>query len=357
MCKRTLAAGFTRSYELYPSAEAVMDINGSYTYEELEKRSNRLAHKLVEMGLAGCRVAVIMPRTREFVTAVLAANKAGAAYVPIEPDYAAGRVANIYEDAGFKAILTDRGALQPSVRTVCSQIPDDHILYVSEIAENGGNTEHIDNSDVEGECVLLYTSGSTGKPKGVIHSGHFFDLDPIIDKAGYKDQKMNFASLARFTFLASIFMGMPLFTGGAFYVLNEDESINMGAMNDIIQAHSIDGAFMPPKLAYSFFSMYPDSGLKFLFMAGEAMLQVPDTEAALYNLYGATEAGAVLINTVHRGEKSGLLGVPVYDDAIIYLLDEKGSVITENNKKGELCISSRAMSLGYSNLPELNHEK
>ncbi|GHF53719.1 amino acid adenylation domain-containing protein/non-ribosomal peptide synthase protein (TIGR01720 family) [Amycolatopsis bartoniae] len=132
-----------------PGAVAVLDGDTTLTYGELDRRANRLAHRLVARG-AGPeeRVAVLLPNSAELLVALLAVLKSGAAFVPVDPAYPPDRIAYLLEDAKPKVVLDSRESIMdtdglPEHEPVVPLRPD-HPAYV------------------------IYTSGSTGRPKGVV---------------------------------------------------------------------------------------------------------------------------------------------------------------------------------------------
>ncbi|MFD9179399.1 amino acid adenylation domain-containing protein, partial [Streptomyces diastaticus] len=136
-----------------PRAVALSHDGTTLTYAELARRSDQLAHRLLELG-AGPerRVGISLPRTPDLVIAALAVLKTGAAYVPLDPEYPAGRLQHMAADSG--ALLTVDGALIADALTAEAG-PVPHPLLSPENA-----------------AYVIYTSGSTGKPKGVVVPHH-----------------------------------------------------------------------------------------------------------------------------------------------------------------------------------------
>ncbi|ELB87500.1 non-ribosomal peptide synthetase, partial [Rhodococcus wratislaviensis IFP 2016] len=131
---------------------AVVSGSVELTPAELDDRTNRLAHHLIERGLGpGDVVAVLLPRSVEWVTALWAVTRTGAAFVPIDPTYPESRVAHILADSGARAVLTD-----------------------SDMQHLGDNPSPVADADrvrplrVDDPAYVIYTSGSTGTPKGVV---------------------------------------------------------------------------------------------------------------------------------------------------------------------------------------------
>ncbi|SFW88822.1 non-ribosomal peptide synthase domain TIGR01720/amino acid adenylation domain-containing protein [Amycolatopsis australiensis] len=126
---------------------AVSDHRVSLSHRELDVRANRLAHRLIAAGAGPeTRVAVLLPRSADLLVALLAVLKTGAAYVPVDPGYPAGRIAYMLEDARPVCVVDDVDA---------PGFPD----HAPEVA-----------LDPEHPAYVIYTSGSTGRPKGVVVS-------------------------------------------------------------------------------------------------------------------------------------------------------------------------------------------
>jgi non-ribosomal peptide synthetase component F len=98
---------FEQQAQRTPSATAVEHENRGLTYDDLNRRSNRLAHHLRKSGVKPeIRVAICLERSREMIVALLAALKAGAAYVPLDPAYPAERLHFMLKDSGATLLLT-----------------------------------------------------------------------------------------------------------------------------------------------------------------------------------------------------------------------------------------------------------
>ncbi len=150
------------------AAPAVAHGTTALTYADLNARANRLARHLVGLGAGPERlVAVAVPRSVDLVVALFAVLKAGAAYLPIEPDHPAERIAFVFADA--------RPCLTLTTTALADGLPDDVPRVLVDTDPAGDNAEH-DLSDVDcagprfgsAPAYVIYTSGSTGRPKGVV---------------------------------------------------------------------------------------------------------------------------------------------------------------------------------------------
>ena len=149
-----------------PDATAIVFANDSLTYSELDARANQLAHHLRDLGAGpDVLVGVQVERSLDMVVAVLGVQKAGAAYVPLDPAYPVDRIRLMVEDSGAPIVVT-----QAHLRDATSS-------YEAEIVYIDGDTEEIARRPVNAPdtgvnsrnlAYVIYTSGSTGRPKGVM---------------------------------------------------------------------------------------------------------------------------------------------------------------------------------------------
>ncbi|MEV6118897.1 condensation domain-containing protein, partial [Streptomyces sp. NPDC052109] len=168
----TLPGLFEAQVARTPDAVAVVFEGVEVSYAELDGRANRLARLLVGRGVGpGSVVAVALERGVELVVALLAVVKAGAAYVPVDPEYPAGRIAVVLEDAGPAAVVTV-GAFGAVVSAGVPVVVLDDPAVAGELAGLAGTAPGV--GVVSGDAAyVMFTSGSTGRPKGVVvtHEG------------------------------------------------------------------------------------------------------------------------------------------------------------------------------------------
>ncbi|MBV4551044.1 non-ribosomal peptide synthase/polyketide synthase [Pseudomonas sp. SWRI102] len=153
-----------RQAQSTPDALAVTFAKTRLSYSELDGRANRLAHKLIELGVGPeVRVGVAMPRSEQLLIALLAVLKAGGAYVPLDPDYPAERVAYMLDDSRARVLLTEQAvAATLTVPAGTEVLLLDRIELTSYPLKPPVIAVTPDNL-----AYVIYTSGSTGKPKGV----------------------------------------------------------------------------------------------------------------------------------------------------------------------------------------------
>ncbi|MFD6423675.1 amino acid adenylation domain-containing protein [Streptomyces sp. NPDC060198] len=172
-----------------PDTVAIVHGDRSWTYRELDVRANRLAHALLARGLrAEDVVAVVTGRGLGWAAAVLAVLKAGGAYLPVDPEWPAERMATTLTRAACTHVLTDPGSATHVDRALAS-LPGTHRLLVPDITDRPGDDRPGDDASPGVEvgpdqlAYVFFTSGSTGEPKGAMceHAGFLNHLFAKID--------------------------------------------------------------------------------------------------------------------------------------------------------------------------------
>ena len=168
----TLVTLFTDQVARTPRAVALIGAGEELTYEELDRRAERVARRLQADGVGPeVAVGVLLERTPDLVAALLGVLKAGGFYVPLDPAYPEARVAFMLADSRARRVLTReglRGRLPQAdaVRAICLDSPD-RTDRANRTAEPGGGAKREAAPLPESLAYLIYTSGSTGRPKGV----------------------------------------------------------------------------------------------------------------------------------------------------------------------------------------------
>ena len=160
----TVVARFGAQARRTPDAPALIAGGETVSYAELDRRANRLAHRLRAAGIGPeSRVGLLLDRSASMVAALLGVLKAGGAYVPLDPAYPADRIRFMVEDAGLALVLADAG---PALRFPGLGVP---VLPPDACADEGwADTAPAGTIHGDGAAYVIYTSGSTGLPKGVV---------------------------------------------------------------------------------------------------------------------------------------------------------------------------------------------
>ncbi|BEN51580.1 non-ribosomal peptide synthetase [Serratia marcescens] len=341
-----------------PQAIALIQDAQRLSYAQLNARANRLAHRLIERGVQpGDRVAVRLARSIELVCAQLAVIKAGAAYVPIDPQLPAARQAWIADDSGACLMLTDAiGDEEIPQLTVEDREAEDH---------NGNPALRVSSGAT---AYIMYTSGSTGTPKGVMtpHQG----ITRLVRNNRYAafdaDDRIAFAANPAFD-ASTMEVWAALLNGGALVVIAPEVMMEAERLATELQRHRITTLFLTTAL----FNQYVHSisgalaQLKYLISGGEkedpgayARLLQERGPVHLIHAYGPTETTTFATTArIERAEGEARLpiGKPI-GNTRAYLLDARGRPVPMG-AVGELHIGGVGVALGYLNRPELTAQR
>ncbi|MET6765473.1 amino acid adenylation domain-containing protein [Serratia marcescens] len=349
---------FEQQARLTPQAIALIQDAQRLSYAQLNARANRLAHRLIERGVQpGDRVAVRLARSIELVCAQLAVIKAGAAYVPIDPQLPAARQAWIADDSGACLMLTDAiGDEEIPQLTVEDREAEDH---------DGNPALRVSSGAT---AYIMYTSGSTGTPKGVMtpHQG----ITRLVRNNRYAafdaDDRIAFAANPAFD-ASTMEVWAALLNGGALVVIAPEVMMEAERLAAELQRHRITTLFLTTAL----FNQYVHSisgalaQLKYLISGGEkedpgayARLLQERGPVHLIHAYGPTETTTFATTArIERAEGEARLpiGKPI-GNTRAYLLDARGRPVPMG-AVGELHIGGVGVALGYLNRPELTAQR
>ncbi|AUS79764.1 hypothetical protein C1701_17150 [Actinoalloteichus sp. AHMU CJ021] len=349
-----------------PEETAVQAGRTKLTYADLDRASDRWAHRLRAAGAApGTRVAVCLPRGVEVVCAVLGILKTGAAYVPLHGGLPARRTAQVTEDVGVTLAVTDpttAAALPPSVTPLVAE-DDDRSWEHPDVRPAG------DDSHPSALAYVIFTSGSTGRPKGVgvTHRNvAAFVLDHRWDTSGAERHRVLFHS--PYAFDASTFeLWVPLTSGGTLVVAAPGE-VDADTLRRHVREDGVRTVLLTTALFCLFAEEDPDClvGLERIVTGGEearltavsAVLAVaPDL--LILNAYGPTEtttiATTAVLDHAALGQERAPLGGPM-DHTTVRVLDTRLRPVPPG-QPGELYISGAAVGRGYVNQPSLTAER
>ncbi|MCX6581868.1 MAG: amino acid adenylation domain-containing protein, partial [Candidatus Aminicenantes bacterium] len=364
-----------------PGGVAVIDRDGvvQWTYEELNKKSNRLARVLRKKGLkVGGLAAVIMDRSAHMATAVMAILKAGGAYVPFEPYLPDERIRKIMESLQIDIVITNEAQL-PKIGRISQTLPLlTHIICPQRSPGEGAfdEAENLSPAAAAGDIAyVIFTSGSTGVPKGVVETHR-----PVINviewvnntfAVGYPDKLLFVASLNFDLSVYDIF-GI-LASGGCLRVVDAEDIKNPQALLDIIMNEGITFWDSAPaalqQLAPFFHEVggYPVQGrLRLVFLSGDwiptplpGAVREAFPGARVISLGGATEA-TIWSNYYPIGEVDPTwvsipYGKPIRN-ARYYILDPQMELCPIGTP-GDLYIGGQCLASEYKNDPELTAAK
>jgi len=346
-----------------PRRIALVDDSMQVTYSELDHCTNRLAHDLQAVGAGpDTIVAVCMRRSVLMVVASLAVMKAGAAYLPIDPNYPSERLSFILADAKVPFILSDSmvaGRLPQGSWQIILLDRDDVTRATSSTWETGRICpDHL--------AYVIYTSGSTGTPKGVeITHKSLSNLVLWHQKEFAVTAEDRVAQFLSFGFDAAVTELWPHLAAGAMlHVTPEEFRSSPELLKDWLVAHEITIALVPTFFAERLIMLEwpPKAKLRLLLTGAEALHRYPPPGLpfALINNYGPTEATVVAtsgrVESAKQGcEQSPPIGRPI-DGAEVYIVDQSLHPVPRG-EVGELCIGGAGVGRGYVNSPELTAKK
>ncbi|MFB6393031.1 amino acid adenylation domain-containing protein [Polymorphospora lycopeni] len=348
-----------------------------WTYAELDARVNRIARLLMARGAGPEKVvALALPRSADMVAALFAVLRTGAAYLPLELDHPADRLAHMIDDAGPVCVLT--------TTAVAARLPDRDLLRldapetVAELAATPAEpAEHpafarTRPERLEHPAYVIYTSGSTGRPKGVVtpyrgltnmqlnHQEAIFG--PVVEAAG---RRLRIAHTVSFAFDMSWEELLWLVEGHEVHVCDEELRRDAEALVAYCDRHRIDVVNVTPTYADHLIAQGLLAGDEaagrhrpvLVLLGGEAVSdqvwnRLRDTDGTLgYNLYGPTE---YTINTLGGGtldSATPTVGREIWNTRA-HLLDPWLRPVPDGCA-GELYIGGAGLARGYLGSPGL----
>ncbi|AYG07479.1 amino acid adenylation domain-containing protein [Pseudomonas fluorescens] len=355
-----------------PDALALISGDERWTYAELNQRANRLAHRLREQGvMPGQRVGLAVRRGGAMIASLLAILKAGAAYVPLDPDYPAQRLAYMIDDSAMDLLLRQPSVLDDvlaDARVPCLLLDGSERDYPRTNLANLAQAEHL--------AYVIYTSGSTGQPKGVsIAHGALREFCTIAAEYSQLTPQERVLQFATFSFDGFVEQCFPPLCEGACLVLRGDETWDTATLYEQIIEHGVTLADLPA--AYWFllaqdWAADPQRSrgrLRQVHVGGEAMsvegLKLWHAAGLggvrLLNTYGPTEA--TVVSSTHLCQLEDIdeaNGVPIgraLPGRALYVLDRDANPVPDD-VVGELCLAAcEGLAQGYHQRPALTAER
>lgn len=366
-----LHARFERQVLRAPDAVALVCQGVALSYAELNARANRLAHHLLDLGVApGQLVGLHVERGIGTVVGILAILKAGGAYLPLDPVYPAERIRFMLEDSQAPIVISDAsladGLAGSSARLVLMDAG-------AETASGENPTRPVAGEDL---AYVIYTSGSTGKPKGVQITHHnvtrLFDSTAAWYRFGPCDVWTLFHSYS-FDFSVWEIWGALLY-GGRVVVVPQEVSRSTEAFRELLVREGVTVLNQTPsafrQLIKADMAGPPaDYALRYVIFGGEALEyqslrpwfdRYGDRRPQLVNMYGITETTVhVTWRPVSAADLDAALGSVIGEpipDLQLYILNAAGE-IAATGETGEMYVGGAGVAKGYLNRPELTAER
>ncbi|MFM9696176.1 amino acid adenylation domain-containing protein [Streptomyces europaeiscabiei] len=362
----TLVAPFEEQVRRTPDATALVFGTETLTYAEFNARANRLAHHLAALGVRpGTPVAVAVPRSLELLVTLVAVVKAGGAYLPLDPDYPADRLAYMLEHTGPACVVADTAGRVP----VPAGIPVVALDEGGTALDGRPVTDPAPPVTPGHPAYIIFTSGSTGRPKGVVvpHSA--------IDNR-LRWMQAEYPLTAGDRVLQKTPSGFDVSVWEFFWALREGAAIVIaepGGHQDpaylarTIREQSVTTCHFVPSMLQVFLAE-PEAaggtGLHQVFCSGEALPReavrefgrlLPGVE--LHNLYGPTEAAVdVTYHPCDTGADGPVpIGKPVWNTRL-YVLDA-GLRPVAVGESGELYLAGAQLASAYLGRPEITADR
>jgi len=369
-----------------PTTEAVRCRGSSLTYGELDAASNGVARALIDSGVTrGDRVAIFMPKSVEMVAAVYGVMKAGACYVPIDPNAPVSRGALVAADCTIAALVSTPGRAAAIASAMEGHIPRVAVLvddgsgpallpcpavsYSEATADRRASDPGVPSIEMD-LAYILYTSGSTGVPKGVMltHRNALAFVDWCAAKIGIgpEDRLSNHAPL-HFD-LSVLDLYLAALGRARVSLVPEEEAYFGSALGKFINDERITVWYSVPSALTLLTRFVNEPGslpsLRAVVFAGEVYptkqlreLKRVVPQASLWNIYGPTETNVVTyypVGELPEDDRTIPIG-RACENSEVFAVKEDGAV-ADVGEAGELYVRGPSVMKGYWNSPDRTAE-
>ncbi|MBE9224379.1 amino acid adenylation domain-containing protein [Phormidium sp. LEGE 05292] len=358
---------FAAQVEKTPDNIAVVFKEKQITYQELNQRSNKVAHYLQSLNVEPeVLVGICVERSLETIVGLLGILKAGGAYLPLDPTYPKERLSFMLSDSQAQVILTEQKYVEQftgsGVKVVC--LDSDWELIDRQNQENPHSKVTSENL-----AYVIYTSGSTGKPKGVAIPHRA--VNRLVCNTNYVQLESSdtIAQASNFSFDAATFeIWGALLHGARLVIIPQNILLSPQHFATCLRKQKISVLFLTTALFNQLTSIVPEAfkDLKHLLFGGEAV-DTKSVKAVLHNgspqrllhVYGPTESTTFscwyLVQDVAEDATNLPIGRPI-SNTQIYILDSKLQPVPID-VPGELYIGGDGLARGYLNARELTAER
>ncbi|WP_433618884.1 amino acid adenylation domain-containing protein [Dactylosporangium sp. CA-139114] len=360
----TVVEQFAAQVARTPDAIALTSPEGNTTYAELDRYSSAVAADLQRRGLGRDDVVGLFAgRTVAAMAAIWGILKAGAAYLPLDPQHPDHRLAGLLADAGVTVCLTEaryrhRGFAPPG----CTP------AVIEELAAGDGTLAPVEIRP-EDLAYVIYTSGSTGRPKGVeIEHRNLATFVSWSTRVYGVDEHTRFPLFSSLAFdLSNTAIFLPVLAGGSIALVPDE--LNHMVLQDMLLHRGANKL----KLTPTHLDLIGRLGLRpegfTAVIAGGELLRTSVTARAqeafgpqcrIFNEYGPTETTiGNMTRTFDAQADADLSSVPIgvpTDNSTIYLVDTEGRFV-EPGEVGEMLLGGAQLCRGYRGRPDLNRER
>ena len=353
---------FERRVRESPAATALIFVEQTLSYDGLNRRANRLAHRLIALGVKpDTPVAILAERSLQMVVGLMAILKAGGAYVPLDPEYPGERLRYMVEDSSIEMLLTHRFAQERAPSWEGVRVLDmDNLDLTQESEDNPAVDLH-----AESLAYVIYTSGSTGKPKGAANRhGSLSNRLQWMQNAYQLTPLDVVLQKTPFSFDVSVWeFFWPLMQGARLVLMEPREHRDPQSLVDVICGEGVTTVHFVPSMLGAFLDCEDASAcasLRRIVCSGEALSiearsrvfeRLPLVE--LYNLYGPTEAAIDVTHWSCIDEHPGSvpIGRPIAGTRSV-VLDAALHPVPQG-VAGELYLGGVGLARGYLHRPAL----
>ncbi|MEU3648454.1 non-ribosomal peptide synthase/polyketide synthase [Lentzea sp. NPDC034063] len=356
----TIAGLFAERVRQNPDAVALIADGLSLTYAELNARANRLAHRLIQLGVRPEHaVGLLMDRSADVVVAELAIVKAGGAYLPLDVRAPADRLRSLLLETGAPVLVTDL-----AWETTAREIHSSHVILVD--GEHGPDTDPDVAIDPDNLAYVMYTSGSTGAPKGVGIRNR--DVVALAADRRFDDGHERVPLHSPCAFDASTYeLWVPLLNGGRLVVAPPGD-VDADVLRQMVAEHGLTAVFLTAGLFHAVAQEAPDclAGVREVWTGGDVVsasavrrILTACPGLTVTDVYGPTEATAFA--TTHQLSDAGQVpdAVPIgrpLDNMRAYVLDHALAPVPVG-VAGELFVAGAGLARGYLSRPGLTADR
>lgn len=359
---------FQANCQQHPHRTAISADNGTLTYQELDERSNQVAHELRRLGIGReQRVGLMVQRNTNWPVAALGILKAGAAYVPMDPNYPAGRLGHIMQLAGMALVITEQ-RLEHKWAQLSREVENAPAVLFADapgLADGAASATEVINLPDDLFCVL-FTSGSTGIPKGVcLRHQSIVDFIDAAARILRLDSSDRVAAVSSMSFDMSLFeLFAPLLVGASSHIAPAETVRDPWRVLRFLEEHQITTWHSVPTMWAMWLNLAKSGApklpaLRRSVLAGErlpveyvrkAMTLFP--HATVVNAYGPTEttiwmSANPISELPFEGQERVHVGPPM-EHVQVYVVDDDLNLCPEG-EVGELCIAGGCLAAGYLN--------
>ena len=348
-----------------PDSLATVCGDDRLTYAQLDARVNRLTRHLVSrVGVPGARIAVCVDRSLDLLVTLLAVQKAGYAYVPLDPSHPVARLSAIVAEADVAGVIVDEsGARVLAADDLGPTVARIHLTRDGAAISGESNARLATARGADASAYVIFTSGSTGVPKGVDVSQRSVVnlLAAMAQRPGFASDDVMFAITTVAFDIAALELYLPLVTGGTVVIANAEEL----ADGERLLARLVACGATVMQATPSMWRVMLEAGFRsvsgFRVLCGGEALRSDVAErllagdGELWNMYGPTET--TIWSTCARIERASVItvGTPIANTQC-YVLDTDDRLLPSGSV-GQLHIAGDGVARGYVKRSALNAEK